>query len=346
MAVTLREVAEAAGVSTAAVSKVLHGRGDSVRVSEARADHIRRIAQQMAYQPNALARSLRNRRTHTVGLVFENFGPMHDGPLYYAQLLGGVGSVLFNRHYRLTILPELDSDDALASFADGLLEGVIWCKLTHDPAVLEQIRRSPIPIVALNAGAPEPSGQTIFISCDNEGGIRQAVEHLVSLGHRHIAFLSESQEADTPDCLARRAGYQQAMTDRGLESDALQWEWNLGEFAAWWATSPRTTAVICWTESLAGRFMARAATYGIDVPHRLSVVGFDSTQYCETLSPSLTAVRQPIFEMARAGAESLLARIAGDPAPLASLIFPCSLDARGSTGTVFSSSHPSLNEEK
>src|ERR1700683_482595 len=106
-ATTLREVALEAGVSVPAVSKVLHGRGDSIRVSEEKAEAIRAAAERLKYTPNALARSLRCSRSPNVGLVFEHFGHIAAGPLYYVHLLDGIASELFKYHYRLTILPEV-----------------------------------------------------------------------------------------------------------------------------------------------------------------------------------------------------------------------------------------------
>ena len=333
MPVTLREVAAAAGVSTAAVSKVLHGRGKSVRVSTERAEQIKRIAEDLNYRPNALARNLRTRKTHTVGLIFENFGSITGGPMYYTELLDGVASVLFKNHYRLTLLPELAHDDVPGSLGDGQLDGVIWCKLARDEATLNQIHECPIPIVAMNAPAPDHVSEAVFVACDNEGGIELAVEHLWSLGHRRIAFLYEHEEADTPDCIARRDAFLASTSRRGSDAkqDALPWGWSLDDFAGWWQSAPPHTAVICWSESLAGRFIAKAASLGIDVPAELSVIGFDSTPYCETLTPRLTAVRQPIFDMAALAATTLLNLLKGERPQHFSFTFPCTLDVRDST---------------
>jgi LacI family transcriptional regulator len=334
MGVTIREVAKAAGVSTAAVSKVLHGRGSSVRVSEERAKIIREAAKSLNYRPNALARNLRSSRTHTVGLLFENFWNISGGPLYYLHLLDGVASPLFKNHYRLTILPEIAQDDVLGSLCDGLLEGVIWCKFPQDGEAIKSLADSPIPIVALSAPpAVLPAGVT-FVSCDNAGGIDLAVEHLWSLGHRRILFLYEQEEGANPDCMARKRAFLESLGRRGAvatEQDVAAWTWEFEEYPEWWDSHPVHTAVVCWSESAASRLLARTRERGVDIPNELSVVGFDSTQYCETTTPRLTAVRQPIFEIARFASESLLAIIRGDRPESLSTTFPCTLDVREST---------------
>ncbi len=343
MAVTLREVAQAAGVSTAAVSKVLHGRGGSVRVSEERAVQIRKIAENLEYRPNAVARNLRSSRTHTVGLIFENFWNISGGPLYYLHLLDGIASPLFRSHYRLTILPEIAQDDILASLGDGQLEGVIWCKLPRDPETIDQIGRCPIPIVAMSTPPTAEPSSAVFVSCDNEGGAELAVEHLWSLGHRKILFLRESEESSTPDCVARMDGLARALSRRGSRldpEDVATWSWGLSEFGSWWDSTPPHTAVLCWSESAAGRLLSQARAHGVDVPGRLSVVGFDSTQYCETTTPTLTAVKQPIFDMARHASETLLSMIRGNRPKYQATTFPCTLDVRGSTAP------PSAREEE
>jgi len=333
MSVTIREVAEAAGVSPAAVSKVLHGRGNSIRVSEERAQKIREVAERMAYVPNALARGLRSSRTKTLGLIFENFGDISQGPLYLAQLLGGVGTTLFPNHYRLSILPEVPHEGMIGAIADGYIEGVIWCKLNRSEEIRKLLRQCPIPVVAFNAGRPEPDTKAVFVNCDNERGIELAVEHLWSLGHRRILFVHEVQEWDTPDCILRKESFLQSMQRRGVDAfgDVRSWEWDLYEFQDWYRSNPPHTAVIGWTERAAATILARAAEIGVRCPDQLSVVGFDSTPFCDSVKPRLTAVRQPIFDMAQHASRVLLQLVQGQRPEQSSIVFPCTLDVRDST---------------
>jgi DNA-binding LacI/PurR family transcriptional regulator len=334
MPTTIREVALAAGVSRTAVSKVLHGRGEGVRVSPAKAQAIREVASRLNYKPNALARNLLTGRTHTVGLLFEHLTNISGGPLYYVHLFDGVASAVFNNEYRLTILPKLDHENVLDILGDGQLEGIVWCKLTRDKEALRIIHESPIPIVAMNAVAPEEPSEAVFVSCDNEGGMELAVDHLWNLGHREIIFVYEWEEKSTPDCISRVEGFQKAMRSRtgGTYAGAVgEWDWNAIGFTKWWESNPKETAIVCWTERFAGQILVQAAAHNISVPKQLSVVGFDSTQFCETTSPRLTSVRQPIYDMAKCASETLLAMIRGDKPQRHSIIFPCTFDVRDST---------------
>lgn len=330
---TLRDVAEAAKVSPAAVSKVLHGAGESIRVSPARAEHIRMIAEKLNYRPNLLARNLRKSRTHTVGVLFENLTGLNNGPQYVSNLLDGVSSVLFCNHYRLTLLSEIDHDDIVGSLGDGQLDGVIWCKLARNEEILRLIRATPIPIVAFNAAKPEAESKAICVNCDNRGGIKLAVDHLWSLGHRRISFAFETQEANTPDCESRREAFILAMEDLGGEPIFVEADWHFHDIPEK-LVAESITGMICWSESLAGRFLLRAAESGVVVPDQISVVGFDSTQYCDSTTPRLTAVKQPIREMAAHATRLLLDVIAEQTPSTSNVEFPCSFDVRESTAAV------------
>lgn len=328
--VTLKDVAEAAKVSTTAVSRVLHGGGPGVRVSEERAAQIRAVAERLNYRANALARNLRTSRTGTVGVLFENLRGLADGPLYITHMLDGVASVLFKNKYRITLLAEIDHNNLMGSIGDGQLEGVIWCKLARDEETVALIHNTPIPIVAINAASPTDGSDTLYVNCDNDGGIELAVAHLWDLGHRRITFLHETAEANTPDCVARRDAFERAIARRGGTPAVTNWAWFLDGVVDHLMTR-QYTAAICWTESAAGRLLGHMSRAGIDVPAQFSVVGFDSTQYCETTTPTLTAVRQPIRDMGAFAAQALLNLISGQDSGPYSTVFPCTLDVRGST---------------
>lgn len=336
---TMKEVAIAAGVSVSAVSKVLHGKGKSIRVSEAKASQIREVAERLKYHPNALARSLRSARTHTVGLIFENFGEISAGPLFYVHLLDGVAGELFRNHYRLAILPEVPRDSAAMALNDGRLDGVIWCKMPDDPKLHGELAHRLVPVVALNAPPIEGSPIPHFVSCDNEAGSELVVEHLFELGHRRILFAQERGEEETPDARSRLRGFRAAMSKRGLqvkEEDVVCWGTMAEELAEWRSGNPPHTAIFAWNERLGGEILARAREIGLALPDELSVVGFDSTLYCDSTVPKLTAVRQPVKEMAQTAARLLLGLIEGEPTGPHSRTFPCTLDVREST------THPCL----
>lgn len=330
---TIKEIAKEAGVSITLVSKVLHGRGGTVvRVSAETAQMVRDTAQRLNYVPNGLARSLRMNRAENIGLVFENFGLISAGPLFYMNLLDGVAQELFSQHYRLTILPEVDPTNP-ATIADGRLDGVIWCKMPSSDDFVSRIAQFPIPIVALNAPPPDHDLGLVFVSCDNRKGADLVVDHLVRLGHERIAFVMEMHEEATPDAQARLQGFRDACLQRDLpcgEEDVFIWAADAREFPDWFGRTPHT-AIFAWNEGIGAAILRQAKRAHISVPNDMSVVGFDSTRYCETTRPRLTAVRQPIRDMATYAAKTLISQIEGQVPGIFDVTFPCSIDIRDST---------------
>jgi LacI family transcriptional regulator len=329
---TLKEVAQAAGVSVAAVSKVLNGRGQNIRVGDDRAEVIREVASRLRYHPNALASSLRMSRTDTVGLIWESMQSIADGPLYYVYLLDGVSRMLFARHYRLTILPELPEGDSVRRIGDGRLDGAIWCKMPSDDEFIEALSHSQFKIVGMNCPAA-PNGEYVSVTCDNEGGSELVVDHLYRLGHRKILFALDQGWETAPDAHARLTGFKSAMAKRGLcveSGDVVVWQIKQPEVAEWFTTQTSHTAIFAWHDGLASAILKQSKTAGIRVPEDLSVAGFDSTVFCDSTTPRLTSVRQPIIEMAECAAILLLGLIE-DAQVTPTHIFPCTLDVRNST---------------
>jgi LacI family transcriptional regulator len=234
----------------------------------------------------------------------------------------------------MTIVPETHGVDVRADVCDGRLDGAIWCRLARDEESLDLLHSCPIPIVALNAPASPEVTDAVFVSCDNPGGVCLALEHLADLGHRRVLFAQETWEDSTPDCVARREAFFRFAPQFGMsaeETDVETWTRGAPEFEAWRRRGTGHTAVFAWNERLGGEILAQAAQTGVSVPDELSVVGFDSTTFCDTTTPRLTAVRQPIREMAAHAGDLLLSLIAGQRPEHYSSIFPCTLDVRGST---------------
>lgn len=334
MAVTVKEIAEIAGVSKSAVSKVLNNSTSNIRVSEDKAAQIREVALNLGYVPNLNAKILRHSKTNTIGVYFDDLAGIDAGPLYTTYLLAGICKTVFQRHYRVTLVSELDHEDAVKSLSDGRLDGVIWCRVVRDRKTVNVIEKSPIPVVTLGGIDVSGAKNLATVSCDTVSGIRAAVQHLIELGHSRIAFLNEAREADASDCVDRREAFLGCMAKAGLSVEPhmiLSWSWELEEFADWWSERPNCSAVVCWSERAAGRLLRRCVEFCVEVPKELSVIGFDSTQYCETTRPTLTAVRQPVGEMSAAAATLLMNMIEGLPTDPHPPIFACPLDIRFST---------------
>ena len=334
MSVTIRDVALAAGVSPMAVSKVLHGRGSNVRVSLEKAEFIKKVAHELNYTPNNVARSLRGGKTKSMALVFDQFGPVATGSRYFGHLLDGMTRAAFAQGYAVTLCPELSLNSAY-NIGDGRFDGVIWGKYQVQSEVIRAASQSGVKVVHLHVPPENPSSPDgTYLCCDNEQGLRLAITHLVELGHRRICFAQESLSARNTEAVIRQQMFLNICRSLELpvsESDVSFWSYT-GTESRDWLKSTRHTAVLLRTESLADPLYRHAAELGMNIPEDISVVGFDSTQYCDLLSPGLNSIYQPIEEMAFRAVKILIDLINGTTESGQYILFPCGFDLRSSTG--------------
>ena len=333
MATTIRDVAEAAGVSAMAVSKVLHGTGATVRVSDETAKNIRRVAAELRYQPNRLARNFRQQKTNTIGLVFTHFARIGEYDGYFAALLNGVLTATFESDFGLTICPELTESSSHGLINDGRFDGLLWCKPGYSEEGRESIQRSSMPIVMMHA--PDGYGPSVpRFCCDNSLGLQLAIDHIVGLGHRKVAFVIDPYNHTTAEGRTRAAAFHAAMARHELftsDSDVLFWSFSCNELSEFMTKPDRHTALVVFSERHAVSLLRTADGLGIAIPDALSVVGFDSSAICEATRPRLTAISQPIEQMAYDATKALISYIEADSFPSRSFIYPCGLDVRDST---------------
>lgn len=335
MKVTLRDVAEAAGVSAMAVSAVLHGSGTNVKVSEEKAKLIRRLAQELHYQPNHLARSLRNHRTNTVSVVFQHFDRLTEDNPYYPQMLNGVMAALFPAKFTLALCPRLVERSAEGAISDGRFDGVLWCRPDFTEESVDGLRNSRTPVVMMHAPPGSAPGIPTFCA-DNEGAMKLAIEHLANLGHERVAFVTESISEPTAECRARASAFLRGIDEFGLSGEVIIWDGDVELLDAIRYRKIQHTAVVAFSDHIAGQFLTACRKRGIRIPHDLSVIGFDSSSFCNTTTPNLTSVYQPVERMAFEATTYLIQLIEGtarssDPAVIVSSTYECLLDLREST---------------
>lgn len=321
-----------------AVSKVLHGTGRNVRVSDETSELIRKVAREMRYQPNHLARSFRNRRTNTIGVVFQHFDRLSEENPYYPQLLNGVMATLFPADYTLALCPKLVQRSEEGAISDGRFDGVLWCRPDFTEASVEGLRHSSIPVVMMHAPPGSAPGVPTFCA-DNDGALRLVIDHLTGLGHRYIGFVIDPVNEHTAEGRARGGAFMKACDAAGVEGEVLVWDYDASELEDYRTSHPPHTALVAFSDTLAGRLLAVCQRLGIRVPHELSIVGFDSSSFCETTTPRLTSVFQPVERIAREATAHLLALISGEAStaePISS-IYDCGLDIRDSTSRPASS---------
>ena len=321
-----------------AVSVVLNGAGGrKVTVAPEKAERIREAARELRYQPNHLARSFRNNRTGQVAVVFQHFGHFRSHSSYRGDVMNGVMDALFPQDYTLSLCPKLMRQGNAGFVSDGRFDGVLWCRpdLTEDSAIA--LQEAQVPVVMMHAPPGTVLGVPTFCA-DNDGAMRRVVSHLVSLGHERIAYVIDPVSEHSVEGLARSDALRSAARRAGLmEPEVLILDEDHGILARYALPDAPHTALVCFSDELAGFVLASCERLGVDVPGDISVVGFDSSPLCDTTRPRLTSVAQPVERMAFEATTHLLSLIRaadGDSVPKAatSTLYDCALDVRESTG--------------
>jgi LacI family transcriptional regulator len=337
----MRDVAAKAGVTPTVVSRVLHNKATSVRVSDATAVRVREAAKELGYRVNVFARNFRERQTNMIGVLHGvNFArPLFsDGSRYFALLMDGIVEGAFRKGYAVTLCPKLMGQTPEDAMSDGRFDGLIWYSTIPSEENRSMLMGCTSPLVMVHSQSDEFVGKFPIVSCDNASGIEQAIRHLAELGHRRIAFARQGG-LEFSESLLRRDAFFYKMRAIGLSTspgDEIDAKLDYSGIDDYLASGSRHTAVIAHNEGLGAEFIRRAPRHRVRIPEDLSVVGFDSTSFCDELRPRLTSVSQPLKALGEHAVESLIARIQGDEGPIGQVHMPCGLDVRESTAPPWS----------
>ncbi|MFF8486414.1 LacI family DNA-binding transcriptional regulator [Streptomyces antibioticus] len=324
---TSRDVAQAAGVSQAAVSLVL---GDKWRgrVSETTAARVRQAARDLGYRPNLAARNLRLGHTRTVLLVVPALTTE-----FFAGVYTGAARVAAAHGFGVVLYPSPEgvgpARDPFAS-AQAALDGVIASSMAAD--ALTAIRGDQLPLVMLDS---DPTGSlgAATVNLDITDGIRQITDHLLGLGHRHFLHLA----ADIPSWtfhvraheLARRLTAVPGTTLRTAPAAITIDDARRAAETALTTPGPRPTAIVCDDDKLAAGAYKALRRLGLRIPDDLSVTGLDDLALATALDPELTTVRLDAEQFGKRGMHALLAVLDGREPDAGDI--PVQLVLRGST---------------
>jgi len=327
---TIRDVAKAADVSIATVSRVLN---DSPAVRPTTRDKVVAVMEELDYLPNVTARRLSLGRTLTIGIAL----PFLTLPSF-VERLRGVQYVLSDSEYDLALFSAETPnriESCLANlFGRARVDGAIVVSFQLDENQIGPFLQSEIPVIMVDAWQPELNR---VIVDDVEGG-RLATNHLLELGHRRIAFLSDylKNPFNFVSMTYRFNGYRQALSEAGIEfNPEYQKEGALGGREAYQKAVSllklveRPTAIFAASDTHAIGVLKAAHDLGIKVPEDLSVIGYDDIRDAEYLH--LTTIRQHLFEMGVEGANMLLNKIREPNGTPRELQLPTQLIIRGTT---------------
>ncbi|MEU6068214.1 LacI family DNA-binding transcriptional regulator [Streptomyces sp. NPDC047082] len=324
---TSRDVAQAAGVSQAAVSLVL---GDKWRgrVSEATAERVREAARELGYRPNLAARNLRLGRTRTVLLVVPALTTE-----FFAGVYTGAARVAAQHGFGVVLYPSPEgigpARDPFAS-AQAALDGVIASSMAAD--ALTAIRGDQLPLVMLDSD-PDGSLGAATVNLDITDGVRQVADHLLGLGHRRFLHLAADIASWTFEVRARelaaRVGTVPGTNVRTIHAPISIEGALAATEAALALPGPRPTALLCDDDKLAAGAYKALRRRGLRVPDDISVTGLDDLALATAIDPELTTVRLDAELFGERGMQALLAVLEGREPEGGDI--PVELVVRGST---------------
>ncbi|HEY9282867.1 MAG TPA: LacI family DNA-binding transcriptional regulator [Pyrinomonadaceae bacterium] len=326
---SIRDVARAAGVSTATVSHVIN---NTRFVSEEVRARVLAAVERCGYYPNAHARSLASGRSHTLGLVISDIA----NP-FFPELVKSIEDAAFEHGYDVVLSNTNYDPERTSRYVRRLIErkvaGVALMTSELDSALISEMARREVAVVFLDLGRPGPHMSNLCV--DYEAGIEEAIRHLVGLGHRRIAFVGGP--AHLRSAAKRSEAFRETVArllprepPRIFRGD-FKLEGGREAARAWLAADERPTAVVAANDMMALGLVGELRAAGLEIPRDVSVVGFDDIAFASLVEPRLTTVCLPRQELGRHAVGALLATIAHPEQQGVEIKIPTYLVARGST---------------
>lgn len=324
---TIKDVAKAAGVSVASVSRALNGH-DSVTPDTRQ--RILDVASQLRYMPNSAARSLITQRTQTIGAVLPD---LHGE--FFSELIRGMDAAARARGLHLLVSSSHGSASEVGEVLRtlrGRVDGVLIMSPHADAGTLADNLPAALPTVLMNTRVA--GDDYLSLSIDNYGGAYAMVEHLAACGHQRIAFVAGPPNNFDAD--ERLRGYRDALKKLKLQPQILQ-----GDFSeesgyraglALRELTPRPQAIFAANDMMAIGCLFALKELGLDVPGDVALAGFDDVPIARFVSPPLTTMRVRIADLGSQALERLAAAIDGHAAPRLAHELECSLVVRRSSG--------------
>lgn len=300
----MKEIAAAAGVSAATVSKILNGRDE--HISEATRNRVLQIVDKTGYMPNAIAKSLKQNRSKMIGFIL----PDISNP-FFPSVAKGMEEMAHEYGYGILIANTNDSiqaeQEALRFLSSRQVGGIVFARALKSDT-LEKCVETELPIVAVDRALDFDAPGMGRIIIDTSAGIAAATNVLIDSGCKRIAYISARYNSKTD----RYFGYCRALENAGLEldealiyNDTFTFETGYNGVSA---ILSRTEAdgIICGNDLIAVGAISRLREFGISVPEQMKVMGFDDIYFSRYMTPPLSTVRQPAYEMGAESAKMLI----------------------------------------
>lgn len=334
--ISIEDIARKAGVSHSTVSRALR---DSPLISPKVREEIKKLAQEMNYVPNAIAQSLQNQRTYTVGVVVTSIADP-----FFGELVEGIEQVA--REAGLNVLLSASHGDfeqeiaAIDNFHYRRVDGILIADSRISKQYTKQLTQFTVPTVLINIETNDQGETFHSVAIDDRLGGSLAVEHLIDLGHTAIGYLGvgDGSKADQQ----RLEGYQMALTQAGIPQNT-NWvainqdhktinDIDIGKKMLSQLVKAGVTGIFCYNDMVAVGALLACKELNISVPQDLSLIGFDNIALSSYITPPLTTVSQRMVEMGQFAMTMLLDLFQGKA--VENLLLSPFLVKRSSTTTV------------
>jgi len=330
--VTIKDVAEKAGVSVKTVSRVIN---NELNVREEMQIKVKKAVNELGFRRNPLARALRSQQTSIITLLYSN-----PNPGYILEVQNGIQAQCDIDNYNLQILPCEHTDEHFFDKVESLLQrsstdGVLLIEPLCDmPEIIALLKKYKLPYALISPSKIDED--TPYARSNDEQAAFQMTEYLISQGHRDIGFImGDPSHGDSHE---RLKGYKKSLNDNGIAFDEHFFEqgyftFESGEVSARRLLSleKRPSAIFASNDYMAAAVLKVAAQKRIKVPQELSIVGYDDTPVSKQIWPALTTVRQPIREISGHATKKLIAKLNKKPFDDVQTLFECKLVVRESS---------------
>ncbi|QPH40837.1 LacI family DNA-binding transcriptional regulator [Pedobacter endophyticus] len=307
--VSIKDIAKQLGTSTTTVSFVINGKGREKKISDELIEKVEELVAKLNYQPNALAKSFRTGKTKTIGFIVDEISqPFFSG---IARFIDEIASEYgYNILFSSTKNNKKRGSEILEVFSGRCVDGFIIALPGGLEEEVQRIIASGIPVVLFDRYLPAIDSDYVLI--DNENSVKQAVDHLQANGYKHIAFVTI--ETDEKQMVDREIGYENAVRTHGLETCVKRINYqnkkqSVDEIKSFLLKNNELDAVIFSCNYLSVDGLDALVAAELKIGEDMAVVSFDDLDMLRYLKPSITAISQPLEEIATKIIETLLYRM-------------------------------------
>lgn len=336
---TIRDVAKQAQVHPSTVSRVFSG---NASISEATRERVLTAANMLGFQPHAIARSLTLQRTHTIGIVIPHVFEGFFNDSFFPQIMRGMLEAAYEHNFRLIVGGSLGYQDEIFQIKDIMqssqADGIIVMSSRLDVDTVEQLNVLHTPFTLIGHPPSKLNGNITWVDSDNYRATCQAIEHLLDLGHKRIAYVGGDPETLTTR--ERQQAYEETLQAAGIKPNPKWIDYGYFDEPGGYIAVQRMkqlgkqapTAYYAANDLMASGILRALAEMGLRVPEDISVIGTNNSPLSEHATPPLSTIDVPYAQIARRAIELLVQQIAGNFSAPASSVEECQLILRASTG--------------